>query len=111
MAAGNVLEFTDANFNAEVLNSPTPVLVDFWADWCLPCRLLTPVIEAVASDFAGKFKVGKVDTDSNKDVAVKYGIAAIPTVILFKGGQPVKKFVGVANKDDLVRAMKELAGS
>jgi thioredoxin 1 len=109
MAGANVVEFTDSNFEAEVINSPTPVLVDFWAEWCMPCRMLTPTIEAVATDFSGKFKVGKVDTDANRNVAVKYGISAIPTVILFKGGQVAKKFVGLTSKDDLSKAMKELA--
>lgn len=75
----------------------------------MPCRMLTPTIEAVATDFSGKFKVGKVDTDANRNVAVKYGISAIPTVILFKGGQVAKKFVGLTSKDDLSKAMKELA--
>src|ERR1043165_1513105 len=111
MASANVREFTDANFDAEVLKSPTPVLVDFWAEWCMPCRLLPPTIDAVADEFAGKVKVGKVDTDSNRNIAVKYAINAIPTVILFKGGQVAKKFVGLTNKDDLSRAMTEAAGS
>ncbi len=110
MASGNIHEFTDANFDAEVLKSGTPVLVDFWAEWCMPCRMLTPTIEAVASEFTGKFKVGKMDTDANRNVAVKYGISAIPTVILFKGGQVAKKFVGLTSKDDLSKAMRELAG-
>jgi thioredoxin 1 len=110
MAGGNVHEFTDTNFQTEVLSSPTPVLVDFWAEWCMPCRMLTPTIEAVATDFAGKFKVGKLDTDANREVAVKFGISAIPTIILFKGGQVAKKFVGLTNKDDLSKAMRELAG-
>jgi len=110
MASGNIHEFTDANFDAEVLKSGTPVLVDFWAEWCMPCRMLTPTIEAVAGEFNGKFKVGKVDTDANRNVAVKYGISAIPTLILFKGGQVAKKFVGLTSKDDLAKAMKEVAG-
>lgn len=109
MSTANVKEFTDANFDAEVIKSGTPVLVDFWAEWCMPCRMLTPTIEAVADEFAGKVKVGKVDTDSNREIAVKYQINAIPTVILFKGGQVAKKFVGLTNKDDLTRAMNEVA--
>jgi thioredoxin 1 len=111
MASANVVEFTDANFDAEVIKSGTPVLVDFWAEWCMPCRMLTPTIEALAGEFAGQFKVGKVDTDSNQNLAVKYGISAIPTVILFKGGQVAKKFLGLMSKDDLAKSMREVAGS
>jgi thioredoxin 1 len=109
MASANVQEFNDANFDAEVLKSPVPVLVDFWAEWCMPCRMLTPTIDAVAQEFIGKVKVGKVDTDANRDISFKYGISAIPTVILFKGGEVKKKFVGLTSKDDLTRAMTEVA--
>jgi thioredoxin 1 len=109
MANQNVREFTDANFDAEVLKSPTPVLVDFWAEWCMPCRMLTPTIDAVAEEFAGKLKVGKVDTDANRDTALKYNINAIPTVMLFKNGELKKKFVGLTNKDDLTRAINEVS--
>src|SRR5437764_3310219 len=87
MASDLVKEFTDQNFETEVINSDVPVLVDFWAEWCMPCRLLAPTIEKLAKDYSGKVKVGKLDTDSNRDVSSKYGISAIPTVILFKGGQ------------------------
>lgn len=107
MAGNHVLEFTDANFDAEVIKSDKPVLVDFWAEWCMPCRILTPTIDALATEFAGKVKVGKVDTDANRNVSVQYQISAIPTVILIKGGQVKKKFVGLTNKDDLSRAMTE----
>ncbi len=107
MASQNVQEFTDANFDAEVIKSAQPVLVDFWAEWCMPCRMLTPTIEAVAADFAGKVKVGKVDTDSNRNVSMQFGISAIPTVILFKNGQVKKKFVGLTSKNDLAAAMTE----
>jgi thioredoxin 1 len=111
MASAHVQQFTDDNFETEVIRSATPVLVDFWAEWCMPCRMLTPTIDAVAEEFAGKVKVGKVDTDSNRNVSMKYQISAIPTIILFKGGQVRKKFVGLTNKDDLSRAMSEaLAG-
>lgn len=105
MANANVKEFTDANFDAEVLKSPVPVLVDFWAEWCMPCKMLTPTIEQVAEEFVGKVKVGKVDTDSNTQTAVKYGISAIPTVIIFKGGQVHKKFVGLQSKTEFVAAL------
>src|ERR1051325_10669030 len=95
MASANVQEVTDANFDAEVIKSPVPVLVDFWAEWCMPCRMLTPTIEAVAEEFKGKVKVGKMDTDSNRNIALKYNINAIPTVMLFKNGEVKKKFVGL----------------
>ena len=110
MANENVVEFTDGNFQSEVLESSQPVLVDFWAEWCMPCRMLAPTIDEVADDFAGKAKVGKMDTDANREVSVKFGISAIPTVILFKDGQIVKKFVGLTKKDDLAAAITEAAG-
>src|SRR5206468_6020017 len=99
-ASKNVVEFNDSNFDAEVLKSEQPVLVDFWAEWCMPCRMLAPTIEKLATDYSGKVKVGKVDTDSNRDISVKYGISAIPTVILFKGGQVAQKFVGLRQERD-----------
>ncbi|TVQ60500.1 MAG: thioredoxin [Phycisphaerales bacterium] len=110
MAADNVKEFTDANFESDVLGSDKPVLVDFWAEWCAPCRMLAPTIEEVASDFDGKAVVGKLDTDANRNVPVKYGISAIPTVILFKNGEVFKKFIGLTSKDDLASALNEAAG-
>src|SRR3954466_14698450 len=109
MASENVKEFTDTNFEAEVLKSETPVLVDFWAEWCMPCRMLAPTIEKLATDYTGKVKVGKVDTDSNRDISVKYGISAIPTVILFKGGQVAQKFVGLRQEKDFKEALDAAA--
>jgi thioredoxin 1 len=108
MAGANVQTFTDGNFDGEVLKSTIPVLVDFWADWCMPCRMLTPTIEALGEQFAGKVKVGKVDTDANRQISVKYGITAIPTIILFKDGQVAKKFVGITRKEDLAAALTQL---
>ena len=105
MASENVKEFTDGNFEQEVLKSEQPVLVDFWAEWCMPCRLLAPTIEKIAKEYAGKVKVGKVDTDSNRDVSIKYGISAIPTVILFKDGQVAQKFVGLRQERDFRDAL------
>jgi len=107
MASANVKQFTDGNFDSEVLTSTAPVLVDFWAEWCMPCRTLAPIIDSVADELDGKAKVGKVDVDANKGVAMKYGITAIPTVIVFKGGQVVKKFVGFKKKDELIAALAE----
>jgi thioredoxin 1 len=107
MANANVREFTDGNFDAEVLSAKEPVLVDFWAEWCMPCRTLGPIVDAVADELVGKAKIGKVDTDNNREISMKYGITAIPTIIIFKGGQPVKKFVGFKKKDELVAALNE----
>ena len=108
MASQNVKEFTDQNFEQEVLKSSEPVLVDFWAEWCMPCRMLAPTIEKLAGDYAGKIKVGKVDTDSNRDVAIKYNISAIPTVILFKNGEVAQKFVGLRKEPDFREALDAL---
>jgi thioredoxin 1 len=105
MASDAVLEFTDQNFDQEVINANVPVLVDFWAEWCMPCRMLTPTIDAIASETAGKAKVGKVNVDHHQGVAVKFGIQSIPTVMLFKNGQMVKKWVGVVQKGALTEAL------
>lgn len=105
MASEAVLQITDENFEQEVINSDVPVLVDFWAEWCMPCRMLGPVIDEIASEFTGKAKVGKVDTDANREVSLKFEISAIPTVLLIKGGQIVQKFVGVNGKQEYVDAL------
>src|SRR6516165_10194541 len=95
MASPNVVEFTEANWEAEVVKSDKPVLVDFWAAWCGPCRALGPTIDRLADKYAGTVKVGKLNTDDAQEVAIKYGISSIPAVMLFKGGeQPVDKTVG-----------------
>ena len=109
MASANVREFTDSNFESEVLNSEVPVLVDFWAEWCMPCRMLAPTIEKLADSYAGKVKVGKLDTDANREVAMKYGISAIPTVILFRNGQIAQKFVGMRPERDFKEALDSVA--
>ena len=108
MAGQGVIEFTDSNFDTEVIKSDKPVLVDFWAEWCTPCKMLGPTIDALAGEYSGKAKIGKVDTDSNRDVSFKYGISAIPTVILFKGGEVKKKFVGLTTKDQFKSALDQL---
>src|ERR1700748_995236 len=95
---------SDATFGEEVINSKEPVLVDFWAEWCGPCRLLAPTIDKLATDYHGKVKIVKLDTDSNPDVSMKYGITAIPTVILFKNGQVAQKFVGLRNEREFKAA-------
>ena len=100
MASENVQEFTDQNFGEEVLKSSQPVLVDFWAEWCGPCRALAPTIEKLAKDYSGKVKVGKVDTDVNRETAMQYRIESIPTVLLFRNGQVAQKFVGLRREAD-----------
>jgi len=105
MSSDAMIEFTDSNFQSEALESDQPVLVDFWAEWCQPCRMLAPVIEELANDYAGKVKVGKLDVDSNRETALKYSIQSIPTVILIKDGEIVNKFVGMQDKDAFASAI------
>ena len=105
--SSEVLEFTGDNFDAEVLGADGPVLVDFWAEWCAPCRALAPTIDELADDYAGKAKVAKLDTDANRELAEKYQISAIPTVIVFKGGEVQGKFYGLTSRDDLASALTE----
>lgn len=106
MAGANTLEFTDSNFDSEVLGATVPVLVDFWAEWCAPCRAIGPTIDQVADATSGRAKVGKVNVDNARDVAMKYGIMSIPTILVFKDGQVIKKFVGGGvSKDQLVGAL------
>lgn len=108
MASANVTEFTDSNFKSEVLDSQQAVLVDFWAEWCMPCKLLGKTIDEIAGEYAGKVKVGKVDIDKHKQAATDYKINAIPTVMIFKGGQLKKKFVGLVNKAEIAKALTEV---
>ncbi len=103
--AGNVNEFTDANFEAEVLKSELPVLVDFWAPWCGPCRMIAPSVEALAAEYAGKAKIGKLNTDENEDVSAKYGIRSIPTLLVFKNGEVVNQLVGALPKDKIAEQL------
>jgi thioredoxin 1 len=104
--AQNVVELTDANWESEVSNSPVPVLVDFWAPWCGPCRIIAPIVEKLASEFNGQVKVGKLNTDDNPGVSMRYGIRAIPTIMMFKGGEVVDTRVGVQPEDSLRKMIK-----
>lgn len=101
-------EITDANFESEVLNSDIPVMVDFWAPWCGPCRALAPIIDQVAEEYAGKIKVVKLDTDANPESAVKFRITSIPNLILFKAGKPVNQLIGAVDKSKIEEAFAQL---
>lgn len=112
MASANVLELTSANWESEVVKSDKPVLVDFWAVWCGPCRALAPTIERLADQFAGKVKVGKLNTDENTDIAIRYGISSIPAVLIFKGGaEPVERTVGVQPEANFVKIINRVLES
>ncbi|MBE0564401.1 MAG: thioredoxin [Krumholzibacteria bacterium] len=101
----NVMQFDSKNFQAEVIKSDQPVLVDFWAPWCGPCKMIGPIVEDLAKQYAGKAKVGKVNVDDNQELAGQFGIRGIPTVMLFKGGEVVGSFVGLRSKEDLASAL------
>jgi thioredoxin 1 len=102
------LEFTDANFEELVLNAENPVLVDFWAEWCGPCRMVGPIVQEIVQDYDGKVVVGKLDVDSNPGVSAKFGIRNIPTILFFKGGQVVDKQVGAVPKQVLVNKLEAI---
>lgn len=101
------LTFNGANFQAEVLSADKPVLVDFWAVWCGPCRMLAPTIDDLAGEYESRAKIGKVNVDENQDIAAKYGVMSIPTVMIFKGGNVVEQFVGVQPKSVYIDALNK----
>lgn len=98
MAGPNTLEFTDQNFEIEVLSAEGPVLVDFWAPWCGPCKALGPTIDELATEFKGKIKIGKVDTDANQDTAARFGVTSLPTIMLFHNGEVIDRSIGLKSK-------------
>ena len=106
--ADQILEFTDDNFQTDVLDAAEPVLVDFWAPWCGPCKMIAPTIEELATQYEGKVRIGKVNTDENPQTATRQQISAIPTVILFNKGEAVEKFVGVTPKEKFAAALDAL---
>ena len=106
--AENLFEFTDDNFDTEVLKSNLPVLVDFWAEWCGPCKMIAPIVEEIAGDYAGKVKVGKVNVDFNNQVAMEYGIRGIPALLVFKGGAVANQIVGAVPKNNITQILDEV---
>ena len=108
--ASNVMEFTDDNFEAEVINSDVPVLVDFWAVWCMPCKMVAPVVAEIAGDYDGKLKVGKLDVDNNPAVAQKYGIRSIPSLLVFKNGEVAQMLVGAVPKPQITAKVDAVLG-
>jgi thioredoxin 1 len=106
MAGKNVIELTDDNFDAEVVSSPIPVLVDFTATWCGPCKMLAPIVEKIADENVGKYKVAKLDIDDAPKVTQRFGVRSVPTVLVFKGGSKAGQHVGVTNKETLIKMLE-----
>jgi len=106
--AGNIIELSDVMFDEVVHSSEVPVLVDFWAPWCPPCKIMAPILEEVGDEYADRARICRLNTDEARDSAIEFGISAIPTVILFNGGQVQKKWVGLTSKKDIAAAIDEL---
>jgi thioredoxin 1 len=109
MAAENIVTATESNFNDEVLKSTTPVLVDFWAEWCGPCKMLGPVLDELATEYGGKVKIAKVNIDDHQNLAAQYRVTAIPTLLVFKNGQVMEQMVGAKSKRDLKASLDRAA--
>lgn len=109
MSSQNVKTFTSENWDTEVLKAATPVLVDFWASWCAPCRMIAPTVDALADKYAGKVKVGKLNVDEHPEISGNYGVRGIPTLLLFKGGQISEQMVGVHSKEQITKILEKHA--
>jgi thioredoxin 1 len=105
--SGAISQLTDSNFEGEVINSEKPVLVDFWAVWCGPCKVIAPEIEKLAEEKSEELKIGKLNVDDNRDTAIKYGISSIPTLLLFKNGEVVKEIIGIMSKDKILTEISQ----
>jgi thioredoxin 1 len=105
------LNFSDQTFKQDVLESSPPVIVDFWAPWCAPCRVVSPTIDELATEYQGKIKVGKMNVDENSQTAGQYGVMSIPSIVFFKNGQPVKTMVGAQSKENYKQGIEQLLGS
>ena len=110
MASANIVTLTADNFGKEVLQSPAPILVDFWAEWCGPCKMIAPVLDELATEYDGKVRIGKVNIDEHPSLAAEYGVRAIPTLLLFKGGQVAEQMVGAKSKRDLKASFDKSVG-
>lgn len=107
MASEAIIEVSDSNFESEVVNSDVPVLVDFWAPWCGPCRAIAPIVEEISSSYEGKIKVGKMNVDENQATTMKFGIRSIPTIIMFKGGEAVDQIIGAVPKGEIEKVVEK----